>query len=47
MPNLWDVCQVLGLEVHRIPLIIGLPFILSIGEHSNHFEVVEASWSLR
>ena len=40
MPNLWDVCQLLGLEVHHMTLIVGLPLTLSIGEHSNHFGVV-------
>ena len=40
MPNLWDVCQILGHEVHYMPLIVGLPLTLSIGKHSNHFGVV-------
>ena len=42
MSNLWDVCQVLGLKVHCMPLIVRLLLTLSIGEHSYHFRVVGA-----
>ena len=40
MAHFGDVSQMLSLEVHNMPLIVGFPLTLSIGEHSKHFGVV-------
>ena len=40
MPNLWDVCQVLGFEVYHMAFIVGFPLTLSICEHPYHLGVV-------
>ena len=40
MPYFGDVSQMLGLEMHRMPLTVSLPLTLVISEHSMHFGVV-------
>ena len=40
MPHFGDVSQMLSLKMRRMPLTIGFPLTLVIGEHSKHFDVV-------
>ena len=43
VPYFGDIGQVLGLEMHRMPLTIGFPLTLTIGEQSKYFGVVRSS----
>ena len=38
MSHFRDIGQILGLEMHCMPLIVGFPLTLTINEHLKHFE---------
>ena len=40
MPDLGDVGQMFGLEVHRIPFNIKLTLTLPVGQYPNDFRVI-------
>ena len=40
MPDLWNISQMFGLEVHSVPFIIELPLTPPVGQHPDDLGVV-------